>query len=113
MRGDEYLSLVAKRMPEKELQHDVTSMARTLGWLCYHTYSSKRSPEGFPDLVLVKGPRLIFAELKSERGKLTKDQEDWISALSRSSRTEVYIWRPFDLLDGTIAKVLGGQLSGK
>ena len=68
--------------------------------------------KGFPDMVMVKPPRLIFAELKSETGKLTKEQEDWIKLLILVAednikfsheagipipicRTiEIYIWRP-------------------
>lgn len=51
---------------------------------------------GFPDLVLVKGNRLIFAELKSAKGRLSPEQTEWHQALSKTP-AENYIWRPIDL----------------
>ena len=52
----------------------VVDLARTLGWRVYHTYDSRRSQPGFPDLVLVR-ERILFLELKSETGKLSHDHE--------------------------------------
>lgn len=52
--------------------------------------------KGFPDLVLVKPPRLIFSECKTDVGKLTEEQLGWLDVLSQC-HTEVYLWRPEDL----------------
>ncbi len=81
---------------EKAFQADVIKFARKNGWKHYHTYDSRRSAKGFPDLVLVRGGRLIFAELKSATGRMMPDQEEWIAALSRVGPIEVYLWRPSD-----------------
>ena len=81
-------------MSEKEIQAQVLALAETTGWLCYHTYNSQRSQAGFPDLVLVRGDRLIFAELKREKGRLTESQRTWLSALDETAET--YVWRPSD-----------------
>ena len=62
-------------------------------WRTYHTLRSKGSEPGFPDLILVRPPRLIFAELKSERGRLTKAQREWRADLEACG-VEVYTWRP-------------------
>ena len=51
---------------------------------------------GFPDLVLVRPPRLLFVELKSDKGKLTHEQMQWWFALHSIRRLEVYCWRPRD-----------------
>ena len=56
-------------MTEKELDAAVGKLCRLYGWRRYHTYRSKHSPAGFPDEVLLRPPRLVFAELKSEKGK--------------------------------------------
>lgn len=69
-------------------------LAQLRSWLVYHTRDSRRSQPGFPDIVLVKG-RLIFAELKSETGRLTPEQERWLAAL-RSAGCDVRVWRPSD-----------------
>lgn len=90
-------------MSEKEFQKSVKSLAYALGWLTYHTFDSRRSDVGFPDLVLVKDDRLIFAELKSEKGKLTIKQDMWLQALDYTD-VETYVWRPSDL--PAIARIL-------
>lgn len=51
--------------------------------------------KGFPDLVLVRGDQLIFAELKSERGKLSDEQRAWLDALGQTAAT-CCVWRPSD-----------------
>jgi VRR-NUC domain len=91
---------------EADLQRAILDCAKLTGWLCYHTYDSRRSAPGFPDLVLcnilsqqangVVTQELIFAELKSERGRVSSEQRVWITAL-RAAGQEVYIWRPRDL----------------
>lgn len=52
-----------------------------------------RSEPGFPDLVLVRDGMLIFAELKTDTGKLTQHQRKWMAALDRAD-VPVYVWRP-------------------
>lgn len=49
---------------------------------------------GWPDLALCR-ERLIFAELKTERGKLTEQQTYWIERLRAAGQT-VFVWRPSD-----------------
>jgi len=71
----------------------VFKLARMLGWACYHTFDSRRSEGGFPDAVMVKRPRVLFVEFKSDRGKATAAQLAWIGEL-RACGQEVYIWRP-------------------
>jgi hypothetical protein len=49
---------------------------------------------GFPDLVLVSD-RIIYAELKTNTGKLGPAQIAWGQALTRAG-AEYYVWRPRD-----------------
>jgi hypothetical protein len=72
--------------------------------LAYFTWSSVHSPPGFPDLVLVKPPRVLFVELKTERGHLTEHQEWWLGHLVGCDQTETYCWRPHD--EAQITEVL-------
>ena len=85
----------------------------------YHTRYSLRSTAGFPDLVLVRPPRVVVAELKRQGGKLTEGrlrhdprgyprwidgQEEWLRALAQCPGVETYVWYPADLRD--VATVL-------
>ena len=82
--------------PESVLHNQVVQLAEMYGWRWYHTHDSRKSPPGFPDLVLVRGDRLIFAELKTQRGRLTVDQVSWLAEL-QATCAEVFVWRPSDL----------------
>lgn len=92
-------------MTESELQRLVCDLATLRGWSWYHTYDSRRSNAGFPDLVLRRGPRLVFAELKSAKGVVSPAQADWLDGLRRTG-VEVYVWRPVDWDNGTIDRLL-------
>ena len=98
-------------MTEKQLQEAVIACAKLLGWRVYHTWDSRRSAPGFPDLVLVlPGSRLIFAELKTETGKVSDAQNQWLDDLgSVTWDTEEYIWRPRHWLSGEIENILRGK----
>jgi hypothetical protein len=81
--------------PEGEFQDSLIAYAESLGWLVYHTFDSRRSVHGFPDLILLRGHRQVVAELKSERGTLSADQDKWQRAFLDTG-CQVYIWRATD-----------------
>jgi hypothetical protein len=88
---------VLSAVTEKMWQRQVESWARRAGWLPYHTHNSMGSTSGFPDLVLLR-PRtseVIYAELKTDRGKLSQPQLLWIDALKACGQ-RVFVWRPSD-----------------
>ena len=85
----------APSITEKAWQAKVIEAAKWLGWSVYHTHDSRRSEAGFPDLVLVRDQRLIFAELKSPKGRVTPAQTQWLWLLGETF-AEVYLWRPDD-----------------
>lgn len=91
-------------MTEDEFLQQVREVALSYRWLAYHTHRSDRSDPGFPDLVLVKADRVIFAELKSPNGRLRTDQRTWLAALQGAGQ-EVALWRPADLPE--VVAVLG------
>ncbi len=82
-------------MTEKEFQSQVLEAAKLFGWLSYHTHDSRRSAAGFPDLVLVRRERLLFAELKRDGERATAAQLAWLRALAVTP-AEKYIWFPKD-----------------
>lgn len=81
---------------EKAFQAEVIQRAKRYGWKHYHTTISKRSAAGFPDLILIRPPRLIAAELKVGTNRLTADQETWLELFRGVPGLEVHVWRPTD-----------------
>jgi hypothetical protein len=78
---------------EADFQARVLKRARALGWTAYHTHWSKHSEAGFPDLCLVRGPRLLFAELKVwPRLAPQPAQVAWLERLRAVPGVEVYLW---------------------
>ena len=81
---------------EADFQAKVLELAKVCGWLAYHTFDSRRSQPGFPDLVLVRPPQIVFVELKSARGAVRYEQAVWIAALSACTDVTTRLWRPAD-----------------
>jgi hypothetical protein len=50
---------------------------------------------GFPDIVAVRGNRILFLELKAEKGRLSDEQGRWLAALGAAG-AEARCWRPSD-----------------
>ncbi|MGP5725859.1 VRR-NUC domain-containing protein [Arthrobacter rhombi] len=96
---------------EKEFQEQVLNAAQALGWsLRYHVFDSRRSEPGFPDLVLVHPVRrwVLFRELKTEKGRTTAKQDDWINGLNGAGM-DAGVWRPRDWASNLIQSELSGM----
>jgi hypothetical protein len=98
---------------DTELLPKVLDLAKTLRWtLRFHDYVPLRNGRGFLDLLMLHPGRglVLAAELKSHRGRVTPEQNLWLDGWRAVAATApnvlVHVWRPLDLLDGTIAKVL-------
>ena len=73
---------IGSLISEKALLEQVRQLARIMGFRTYHPHLSKWSERGWPDVTLVRPPRIIFLELKSATGRVTAEQAEWIAALS-------------------------------
>lgn len=88
----EWLGVRTER--EAGFQDAVVTMATYLRWKVYHTFDSRRSTPGFPDLVLVRD-RVLYRECKTNVGRITQEQADWIEALTAAG-ADAGVWRPSD-----------------
>lgn len=94
---------------EKQFMKAVIDLAHSYGWsiahfktahiqradgVSYYATPVQADGEGFPDLVLAKrGEPIYFIELKTNRGKLTERQENWLYLLNRGS-SPAMVFRP-------------------
>jgi len=82
----------------------VKALAYQYGWLVHHQ-APMRTPRGniitggspgYPDLCMAHEQKgLIYAELKTEKGKASEAQLHWLRTLH--PHAECYLWRPSDL----------------
>jgi hypothetical protein len=80
---------------EKAFLDQVLGAFRLHKWRAFHVHDSRRSVPGFPDVVAVhRGQhRVVWVELKTERGRLSDAQLAWGEALLAAGH-EFYVWRP-------------------
>lgn len=77
-------ALVDAAQKEAEFQQQILSLARTLGWRCYHTWDSRHSEGGFPDIIAIRGPTLLALEIKEAGAKEPPPaQVAWIGAFKQ------------------------------
>lgn len=89
-------------MSEAQFQEIVLKLARMYRWQTFHPsphqvgQSWRTDGRGFPDLTLAHPTRgVIFAELKTEKGRVTEAQRAWGDILAKYG--EYYVWRPSQL----------------
>jgi len=97
---------------EKDFQRTVLDLLHTLKYKTHHPFLSIASASGFPDIVATRGVdddwpfgeydglhpiglRLVFLELKTERGQPTFEQWNWLRVL-QAMGYEAFIIRPSD-----------------
>jgi len=90
-------------IPERIFTAQIIQLCKAFGWRVAHfrpgmtkrgRWKTAMSGDiGFPDLVMARPPRLIFAELKSAKGRISPEQAIWLEYVGRCN-VEKYEWRP-------------------
>jgi hypothetical protein len=106
MTAAEFRGHHQKMMSEDDLLRWIVQLAHAHRWMVHHSRpammksgtiaTALTGDPGLPDLVLVRKPRVIFAELKSERGSMRSEQKVWRAALEECTGVEYFVWRPRD-----------------
>jgi hypothetical protein len=82
-------------MTEAQLQRKILDLCAYLHLRVFHSTDSRRDTSaGFPDLVIVGPGGIVYAELKSQRGRVKPEQFAWLEALSQHALA--LVWRPSD-----------------
>lgn len=97
----ELQAITDSSLTEKDWQAEVVAYLVERGWQIYHTWSSRHSAAGFPDLVCLRPPVVAFVELKREptrgnKAELTIHQTKWIRRLGRCTMVKARVYRPSD-----------------
>lgn len=92
-------------MTEAELERAVRALLKTYRLWGYHPYDSRRSQPGFPDWVVISPKGVLWRELKTDTGQLTKEQVR-VRNMLQAAGEDWSCWRPADLLSGRIAREL-------
>ena len=96
---------MSPHVTEAEFLATIMETARVNGWKVMHFHDSRRQvggkhvgdadAKGWPDLVLAKGSRILFREIKTDHGGVLKEQRAWLNALTLAD-LDAGIWRPRD-----------------
>lgn len=80
-------------MSEDDFQRRILDYCQLRGLLVFHDNDSRRNVAGFPDLVIAGSRGVIYAELKTQTGRVSSDQEKWLLKLRESGQIAA-VWRP-------------------
>ena len=86
--------VVLNAITEADFQQLVIQTAEANGWLIWHDRDSRRNRAGLPDLLMIRGPVLLFLELKTEKGKVRPEQEAFIGRLKQVKYVHADVVRP-------------------
>ncbi len=105
---------------EEQFQTQVIQLAKLHGWRIGHFRAARtahgwRTPvaadgAGFSDLLLIKGKLIFVAELKSQLGKVSPEQEAWLAAFAGAG-VPAFTWRPNQW--DSIVLILSGQADAR
>ena len=98
---------IVLQLTEAEFQAQVIQYAVLRGWDWMHVERmgdrkgwrtpTKGTIRQWPDLTLLRGHRMVYAELKAQKAPPPPQaQKDVLSKLSMVPGNEVYVWRPSD-----------------
>ena len=109
MNRDDVLMAQANAMTEKQLQANVMDALHKFGWITYHTYDSRKSTAGFPDIIAIRRERGMAIELKRQNHKTSSkrmtEQLAWLAAFDLAG-FESAMWKPLHWFSGEIQGTL-------
>ncbi len=100
--------------PEEAFMQQILEAAKLFGWRSAHfrpamTMKGPRTAvggdgKGFPDLLLIRGKRMIVAELKCGKNQPSEEQKRWLAAFDDLPEVVVVCWRP-EMWDEIVAEL--------
>lgn len=103
--GVNVMSTAPIALSEADWSRRVVDTALLFGWRYAHARPARTSKGwrtaysghgGFPDLVLLRPPRLLVVELKRDGARPTDEQSEWLRQFAAVPCVESYTWTPSD-----------------
>lgn len=99
--------MTAAPVSERDWQRTLVEMLDTFGWTHTHTYPLRTqhgwrtgtTSKGFPDLLCVRGPWVLGIEAKTDKGRATPEQLDWLARFAEIPTGRGWLLRPSDNID--------------
>lgn len=95
-------------LSEAEFQATFVQALGVMGWAHCHVrrsigkgrrWMTATSAIGWPDVLALRGPWLLAVELKSDAGKLTEEQVQWLGRFALLPHARTWVLRPSDPWD--------------
>ena len=108
---------MTERATERECEDTIIAAAKILGWLCHAERPAQsgrgwrtpiRGDAGWPDLVLVRGWRILFVELKRKPNRVEPAQQTWLTTLTAAGAEARVVWVP-EGLDEFLAELVARE----
>ena len=95
-----------KGLSESDFHNAVAAYAKSEGWTCFSIRKTGMmgsdgkwrgmADAGFPDIVACRGKALLALELKSETGRASPEQTEWLALLAAVPGVTARLARPRD-----------------
>jgi len=79
-------------LTHKAFQAAIVRLATAHGWKAHFTTNSRKSPSGWPDLVLARVGECLIAEMKVGTDTVSIEQAVWLQLLGTVPGLETYVW---------------------
>ncbi len=95
-----------RAIPESDVQKQVQEILTMFGWKWFHAPDNKPSAttgrvqrivKGFPDIIAVRGTRILVCENKRETEHPTEEQDQWLAAFQLTGKVETFVIRPSNI----------------
>lgn len=73
-----------KKTPEGMLKASIRQLLDTVGIFHYNAWGGPMSPKGVPDLICCQKGRFIGIEVKTETGRVSPEQEEFIRRINEA-----------------------------
>lgn len=69
------------KVTETDIMHQIRDFLKLHGWMVIRNHQTLGSHPGVPDLTAIRGGKVVWIEVKTPKGRLSKTQEKFLQEL--------------------------------